>query len=119
MHKNGLKGAPKVYRLIANVNKDLLEFENVEIHKNLSFLKDLCYTDVTEQHTQVEDIRLDHIADDARNKILYACVMSNNEWHPVAALIVKEDYVIFKNLGKGIQYKFAFFEFSMANTQWP
>jgi len=110
IHKHGLERAPKVYRLMSTTNEDLLQFKNIEIHKDLSFLKDLCYMDVTDQHAQVEDVEVNDISVDAQNKILYACVMSTKEWHPVAAAVVKESNVIFKNLGKGIRYKFGFFE---------
>ncbi len=110
LHKFGLKGAPKVYRLIADVNRNLLVFKNKEIHKDLSFLEDFCYDDVTDQHTKVENIELKNISSHHLNKILYACVISNNEWHPVAALVVNSKNVVFKNLGNGVQYKFAFFE---------
>ncbi|WP_333862781.1 transglutaminase domain-containing protein [Sphingobacterium sp.] len=107
-HKNGLKEAPKVYRLLSKENPEFDFLKNKTIHKDLAFLSDICYADVTDEHTSVNQKTVYTKDKKLEGELIYACVYSGRKWHPVAVSLVKNSSVIFKNLNNSIAYKFAF-----------
>lgn len=99
-HKSGLLNSPKVYRLG--------EFNNVIISKKLpskiSFLEDNCWVDVTNEHTQVEDLvyKNERIKKD---EIYILYVLNKRGVIPVAEANSMNHKIIFKDVGKGNCYK--------------
>ena len=109
-HKNGLLKAPKVYRLLSEENPKLQFLRNKTIHRDLSFLSDLYYVDVTDQHTSVKKEKIHVKNKKMEGEIIYACVYSGNKWHPVALSVVKNSYAQFENLNVAISYRYAYLQ---------